>query len=105
MGGGKVKRKLKMEKSSGNVFLDLGFPKEEAVNLSIRTKLMIEIEQHIEREKLTQAKAAKLFGVTQPRISDLKRGKIDVFSVDMLIKMLARAGLSVNVRVIKPKAA
>jgi len=100
-----VKRKLKMEKSSGNVFLDLGFPKEEAVNLSIRTKLMIEIEQHIEREKLTQAKAAKLFGVTQPRISDLKRGKIDVFSVDMLIKMLARAGLSVNVRVIKPKAA
>jgi predicted XRE-type DNA-binding protein len=94
-----------MEKSSGNVFLDLGFPKEEAVNLSIRTRLMIEIEQHIERENLTQAKAAKLFGVTQPRISDLKRGKIDVFSVDMLIKMLARGGLSVNVRVVKPKAA
>lgn len=100
-----MKRKLKMEKSSGNVFLDLGFPKEEAVNLSIRTRLMIEIEQHIEREKLTQAKAAKLLGVTQPRISDLKRGKIDMFSVDMLIKMLARAGLSVNVRVVKPKAA
>lgn len=100
-----MNKKLKMEESSGNVFLDLGFPKEEAVNLSIRSKLMIEIDQHIEREKLTQVKAAKLFGVTQPRISDLKRGKIDVFSVDMLIKMLARAGLSVNVRVVKPKAA
>ncbi|MBF0293324.1 MAG: XRE family transcriptional regulator [Nitrospinae bacterium] len=94
-----------MEKSSGNVFLDLGFPKEEAENLRIRSRLMIEVKCLIEREKLTQAKAAKLFGVTQPRISDLKRGKIDVFSVDMLIKMLARAGLSVNVRVIKPKAA
>jgi predicted XRE-type DNA-binding protein len=94
-----------MEKSSGNVFLDLGFSKEEAANLLIRTRLMIEIEQHIGRENLTQAKAAKLLGVTQPRISDLKRGKIDVFSVDMLIKMLARAGLSVNVRVVKPKAA
>lgn len=100
-----MSKKLKMEKSSGNVFLDLGFSKEEAENLRIRSRLMISIDQHIEREKLTQAKAAKLFGVTQPRISDLKRGKIDVFSVDMLIKMLARAGLSVNVRVMKPKAA
>lgn len=96
---------LKMEKSSGNVFLDLGFSKEEAANLLIRSRLMIEVKCLIEREKLTQVKAAKLFGVTQPRISDLKRGKIDVFSVDMLIKMLARAGLSVNVRVVKPKAA
>jgi predicted XRE-type DNA-binding protein len=96
---------LKMEKSSGNVFLDLGFSKEEAANLLVRSRLMVEVKCHIEREKLTQAKAAKLFGVTQPRISDLKRGKIDVFSVDMLIKMLARAGLSVNVRVMKPKAA
>lgn len=100
-----MNKKLKMEESSGNVFLDLGFPKEEAANLLIRSRLMISIDQHIEREKLTQVKAAKLFGVTQPRISDLKRGKIDVFSVDMLIKMLARAGLSVNVRVVKPKAA
>lgn len=100
-----MSKKLKMEKSSGNVFLDLGFSKEEAETLRIRSRLMISIDQHIEREHLTQAKAAKLFGVTQPRISDLKRGKIDVFSVDMLIKMLARAGLSVNVRVVKPKAA
>jgi len=100
-----MSKKLKMEESSGNVFLDLGFSKEEAANLLIRSRLMIEVKLLIERENLTQSKAAKLFGVTQPRISDLKRGKIDVFSVDMLIKMLARAGLSVNVRVIKPKAA
>lgn len=94
-----------MEKSSGNVFLDLGFSKEEAANLLIRSRLMVEVKLLIERENLTQSKAAKLFGVTQPRISDLKRGKIEVFSVDMLIKMLARGGLSVNVRVVKPKAA
>lgn len=94
-----------MEKSSGNVFIDLGFSKDEAANLRIRSTLMIEIERYIEREKLTQYRAAKLFGVTQPRISDLKRGKINVFSVDTLIKMLGRAGICVNVRVSRKKAA
>lgn len=96
---------MEMEKSSGNVFVDLGFPKAEAENLLIRARLMVEIKKHIDQNRLTQAKAAKLFGVTQPRISDLKRGKIDLFSVDALITMLARAGLKVDVKIRRPRAA
>lgn len=96
---------MNFEKSSGNVFTDLGFDDEEAANLLIRSKLMVEIKKYIERESLTQAEAAKLFGVTQPRISDLKRGKIDIFTVDTLIKMLSRIGLTVSVRVAKKRAA
>jgi predicted XRE-type DNA-binding protein len=61
--------------------------------------LMIEIKKHIQAEKLTQKKAAKLFGVSQPRISDLVRGKISLFSVDTLISMLTHAGLKVDVKV------
>jgi predicted XRE-type DNA-binding protein len=66
---------------------------------------MTEIEKYIQKEKITQAEAAKLFGVTQPRISDLIRGKIHLFSVDILIAMLSHAGLIVDIRVRKPQAA
>lgn len=96
---------MKFEESSGNVFTDLGFDEDEAANLLIRSKLMVEIKKYIERERLTQAEAAKLFGVTQPRISDLKRGKIEIFTVDTLIKMLSRIGMTVSVRVGKKEAA
>lgn len=69
---------------------------DEAENLKIRADLMIELTKLIEAQKLTQA-AAKLLGVTQPRVSDLKRGKIDRFSVDSLIEMLGHAGACVSV--------
>jgi predicted XRE-type DNA-binding protein len=72
-----------------------------AENLKLRSLLMIELERHIKREKWTQAKAAKLLGVTQPRISDLMRGKINSFGLDMLVKMAAAAGLRVKMRVKK----
>ena len=85
--------------SSGNVFLDIGFPEPEARSLLLRTDLMIEIERIIDRRKLSQTQAAKLFGVTQPRMSDLSRGKIERFSVDTLIEMLQRAGAKVDVTV------
>lgn len=96
---------MKVTKSSGNVFEDLGFDKEEAENTRIRSALMLEITRYIKREGLTQASAAMLFGVKQPRISDLIRGKIQLFSVDTLINMLSRAGMKVSVRVRKTKAA
>ena len=51
----------------------------------------------IEARGLTQARAAELFGVTQPRISDLVRGKIDRFSIDTLIEMLGHAGVNVQI--------
>lgn len=94
---------MRVKKSTGNVFSDLGFGKDEAANLMVRAKLMAEIRKHIESENLTQVKIAKLFGVTQPRISDLIRGKIELFAVDALIEMLSRAGLKVDVVVSKKK--
>ena len=84
--------------SSGNVFLDVGFPPEQAEHLLIRTDLMIALRSLIKERKLTQARAARLFGVTQPRVSDLVRGRIELFSIDGLVEMLARAGIGVSVR-------
>ena len=88
---------VKVRRSSGNVFRDLGFSKQEAENLKIRTDLMIRLNKVIEGRRLTQAQAASLFGVTQPRISDLVRGKIDRFSVDTLIAMLGHAGIRIQI--------
>ena len=86
----------KLRRSSGNVFRDLGFSRPEAENLRIRSELIARLRKVIAREGLTQAAAARLFGVSQPRVSDLVRGKIDLFSIDMLVNMLAKAGLRVT---------
>ena len=72
---------IKIRPSSGNVFRDLGFSREESENLKIRSNLMMRLSRLIEARKLTQAQAATLFGVTQPRVSDLVRGKIDRFGI------------------------
>lgn len=90
---------IKLTKSSGNVFVDLGFPPAEAENLLIRSDLMSQVINIIESQGLTQKAAAKLFGVTQPRISDLVRDRIDLFSIDMLVRMLASAGIRVSLTV------
>jgi predicted XRE-type DNA-binding protein len=95
---------VKAQRSTGNVFRDLGFSPEEAVSLRIRADLMVRVRQFIQGRKLTQSAAAKVFGVTQPRISDLVRGRIDLFSIDTLIDMLARAGLRVRVTVQRERA-
>lgn len=88
---------VRVRRSTGNVFRDLGFSREEAENLKIRTNLMIRISKLIETRRLTQAQAASLFGVTQPRVSDLVRGKIDRFSIDTLVAMLSHAGVRVQI--------
>jgi predicted XRE-type DNA-binding protein len=87
---------VRVRKTAVNVFRDLGFDAEEAENLRIRADLMIQLTKLIEARGLTQASAAKLLGVTQPRISDLMRGKIDRFSIDTLIEMLGRTGARVS---------
>lgn len=71
----------------------------EAENMRIRSSLMMAIRDFIEVRQLSQAEAAQLFNVTQPRISELQRGKIDLFSVDRLINMLAQGGMHVEVSV------
>jgi predicted XRE-type DNA-binding protein len=73
----------------------------QAENLKLRSALMLALRRHIEREGLSQTEAAKVFGVTQPRISNLMRGRIDLFGIDMLVNMLATAGLRVSLRVKK----
>ena len=93
--------KLKVSHSSGNVFRDLGFTSEEAEHLKIRSDLMIQLQKLIAARGLRQAQAAKILGVTQPRVSDLLRGRIDLFSTDAIIDMLARFGVRVKI-VLKP---
>lgn len=80
-----------------NVFRDLGFDVEESEVLRIKSDLMIELSELITGRGWTQAQAAELMGVTQPRISNLVCGKIDLFSIDTLIGMLDRAGVRVEV--------
>jgi predicted XRE-type DNA-binding protein len=88
----------KVRRSSGNVFRDLGFTEADAENLRIRSELMARLRKVIEEGGLTQARAARLLGVSQPRVSDLVRGRIELFSIDALVNLLARAGLRVTVK-------
>ena len=70
-----------------------------AENLKLRSALMIALKEQIERRHWTQAEAARRFGVTQPRVSDLMRGRIDLFGLDTLVNMAAAAGLHVEMRI------
>lgn len=96
------RRNIRVTESSGNVFRDLGFAPQEAEHLLVRADLLIQLQKALRRRGLTQAKAAQLLGVTQPRVSDLLRGRIDLFSTDTLIDLLARVGIGVRV-VVKPR--
>ena len=89
---------VRIRRSSGNVFKDIGFPDEEAAHLLIRSDLMIQVGRVLKERKLTQAKAARLLGVSQPRVSDLVRGRVDLFSIDTLVEMLVHLGVSVTLR-------
>ena len=84
-------------KSSGNIFVDLGFDPAEAAVLQMRSNLMSDLRLYIEKQKLTQAQAAKRLGIAQSRVSDLVRGKWDKFSLEMLITLEARLGRTVRV--------
>ena len=79
-----------------NIFEDLGFGPGEAENLKIRSGLMIAIRKIVEDREIKQTKAAELFGTTQPRISDIMRGKIDEFTIDSLVNMLSHASVHIE---------
>jgi len=95
------KNAVRVTPSTGNVFRDLGFSKEESEHLLVRADLLIQVQKAIRSRQLTQAETAKMLRVTQPRVSDLLRGRIDLFSTDTLIDMLARLGVGVRL-VVKP---
>ena len=82
--------------SSGNVFVDLGF--DEAEIMTMRVDLMVSLEKHIDSQGWTQAETAKRLGITQPRVSKLKKGAWQEFSLDMLLTLAARAGLHPELR-------
>jgi predicted XRE-type DNA-binding protein len=88
-----------INKGSGDVFADLGFSPAESCNLRLRSQVMTALRKFIVKERLTQADAAKRLKVSQPRISDLTRGKINRFSLDTLVNMLTDAGLRVDFRI------
>lgn len=85
--------KEKITRSSGNVFVDLGFPPEEAAILAMRADLMAQLRLTVEKRNWTQVEAAQALGISQSRVSDLMRGKWDKFSLDMLVTLATRAGL------------
>ena len=98
-----MSEKLKMERGSGNIFLDVGFNKVEAENLKLRSALMMRIEDWVKESGMTQAVAAKVLGLTQPRLNAMLKGRIDLFSLDALVNVASKAGLSV--RLVVKKAA
>ncbi|MBP7484238.1 MAG: XRE family transcriptional regulator [Aquabacterium sp.] len=76
---------------------------QEAASLRARSALMMGLTEAIKAQGLTQAQAAELFGVTQPRISDLTRGKVALFSLDALVDMASTAGMNPTINVTLPK--
>jgi len=90
-------KKAKLIRSSGNVFRDLGFSSDEAEHLKVRSDLMLNLQKTIAARGLKQAEAVDLLGVTQPRVSDLMRGRIDLFGIDTLIDLLAKLGIRTKV--------
>lgn len=91
--------KPKRTRGSANVFTDLGFGPDEADNLLLRAQLMSHVRDAA--REMTQQEAAVLFGVSQPRLNDVLRGKIDKVSLDALVNMLGHAGMRVELKVRK----
>jgi len=92
---------MKITIGSDNVFRDIGFGEVEAENLKRRSDLMIRIEKYVKQSGMTQAEAARVLGITQPRLNQLLKGKIQLFSLDALVNMLANAGMRVTMSVKK----
>src|SRR5688572_27977505 len=93
--------RLKRVRGSGNVFRDIGFSRDEAENLRLRSELMMRIDDFYRGSGMTQSEAARVLGLTQPRLNALLKGRIDLFSLDSLVNIATRAGLSVRLSIKK----
>lgn len=96
---------IRFERSSGNVFKDIGFPEAEAERELLKADLAVEIYRIIARRKLTQAKAGELLGVNQADVSRLKNGDFNRFSVERLFAFLNRLNRNVEIRITPTKNA
>jgi predicted XRE-type DNA-binding protein len=92
--------KITITPSSGNVFADLGLP--DADDLLAKANLALHIRRAIEARKLTQAQAAKLLGIDQPKVSQIINGRLDGFSTDRLLRFLNDLGCDVQISVSAP---
>lgn len=82
-----------------SVFQDL-YPKDQAAEMAMRAQLLQGLHRWLTASGLTQVEAANVLGVTQARVSDLKQGKISRFSLDLLVRLAARAGLHPQLRLV-----
>jgi predicted XRE-type DNA-binding protein len=92
------KKQPRQAQDTNNVFLDLGFPPHEAAVMLLRCELAEALRKWMEREAISQVEAAKRLGVVQPRISEIARNKVDKLSLDYLVGLCAKAGVSVAVK-------
>jgi predicted XRE-type DNA-binding protein len=99
LGSTRVKRRREVERSSGNVFADLGFPNPEEE--LAKADLAIRVSQLLRERRLTQKQAASLLGIDQPKVSALLRGKLEGFSTERLLRFINRLGQDVEI-VIRP---
>ena len=95
---------LKGVPGSDNIFEDLGFDRDEALNLKVRADLMLDLRDRIQKQGWTQKEAAEFLGETQPRISNLMNGEISRFSIDKLINLLGKIGMDVRIEVVSSAA-
>jgi predicted XRE-type DNA-binding protein len=96
-----VGKRIRIVRGSGNVFEDVGFPKNEANTLLLRADLMLQVERFVKGSGMTKQRAAKSLRITQPRLDQLLMRRIELFSLDALVKMLTNAGMRVELRVRK----
>lgn len=96
-----MSKPMKRVVGTENIFRDLGFVDAEAENLKLRSTLMQRVEKFVKQSNMTQSAAANVLGVTQPRLNQLLKGKIQLFSLDALVNMLANAGMRVTLTVKK----
>jgi predicted XRE-type DNA-binding protein len=96
-----MSKPMKRVVGTENIFRDIGFDDAEAENLKLRSTLMQRVEKFVKQSNMTQAEAASVLGVTQPRLNQLLKGKIQLFSLDALVNMLANAGMRVTMFVKK----
>jgi predicted XRE-type DNA-binding protein len=94
---------LEITPSSGNVFADMGFKPAQSANLLFRATLISRLIKIARDAGLTQSEAAKKYGITQPRANALLNAKITEFSTDALVNMLARAGLTIEAKIVETK--
>ena len=93
----KESKNIEVEVGSGNVFRDLGHKNpEEAL---VKANLALQIHKIIKKRRLTQKNAAKILGITQPRVSDILRGRLARFSIDRLMRFIGLLGKDIEIRV------